>query len=311
MSYIKTKIQSAPVLFVLLATVWGSSFVAIEVGLERVPPLLFAALRYDVAGGVVLAYAALTYERWLPRGRADWVPIALSGVLLIAAFHALLYLGQGSVSGAVAAVDISLVPLLTAVFDHALLGERRLDPVGGAGFGFGIVGVAVVASPTPGAVGSESLFGVGLVFLAAVAFGLGSVITRSSTSTLPIVVQQGWTMLFGAAILHAASFVRGESFAASAWTPSVVVAFCYLALGSGVLGFLLYFELLGRVGPSDLNLVNYVTPVVAAVVSWAVLGQVIDATAVAGFSVVFVGFALLKRDTVRCLLRSRWAVADC
>ncbi len=311
MAALQRKLQSTPVLFVLLATFWGTSFVAIEIGLERVPPLLFAALRYDVAGAVVLGYAALSHDRWLPRARRDWLSLTVGGVLLIAVFHALLYLGQGSVSGAVAAIVISLVPLLTAVFDHALLGERRLEPVGGAGFAFGLVGVAVVANPTPGAFDSAAALGVGLVFLAAAAFALGSVATRSLSSGLPPLAQQGWTMLVGALVLHVGSVGRGESLVAGAWTPSVLVAFAYLVVVSGVLGFLLYFELLGRVGPSELNLVNYLTPVVAALVGWAVLGQVLDTTAVAGFAVVFVGFALLKRDAVRCFVRSHWAVADC
>lgn len=311
MEIIGRKIQSTPVLFVLLATFWGTSFVAIDVGLERVPPLLFAAARYDVAGLAVLGYVLLTRERWLPHARGEWLSVLVGGVLLIAAFHALLYLGQGYISGAVAAIVVSLVPLLTAVFDHSLLGERRLEPVGGAGLAFGFVGVVVVANPTPGALGSTAALGVGLVFLAATAFALGSVATRSLSTDLSLLAQQAWTMLVGAAVLHAASLLRGESFVASAWTPSVLVAFGYLSVVSGVLGFLLYFELLGRVGPSELNLVNYLVPVVTALVSWMVLGQMLDPTAAAGFAVVFGGFALLKRDALRCLVRSRWALADC
>ncbi|WP_136590028.1 DMT family transporter [Salinigranum halophilum] len=311
METIQSKIQSTPVLFVLLAAFWGTSFVAIDVGLERVPPLLFAALRYDLAGVVVLAYAAVTHDRWLPRTRRDWLSALVGGVFLVGAFHALLYLGQGAVSGAVAAIVVSLVPLLTAVFDHTLLGERRLEPIGGAGFVFGVVGVVVVANPTPGALDSTAALGIGLVFLSAVAFALGSVATRSVSADFPVVSQQAWTMLVGAAVLHLGSVVRGESFVASAWTPSVLLSFGYLAVVSGVVGFLIYFELLERVGPSELNLVNYLNPIVAALVSWAVLGEVLGTTAVAGFVVIFAGFGLLKRDAVRCLVRSQWTVADC
>jgi drug/metabolite transporter (DMT)-like permease len=303
-------LQSAPVLFVLLATIWGGSFVAIEVGLERLPPLLFAALRYDVAGAIVLGYAAVTRERWLPTRRSEWLSVAVDGVLLIAAFHALLYLGQGYVSGAIAAIVVSLVPLLTVLFDHSLLGEEDVDSVGGAGLAFGFVGVAVVANPTGVGLGSTALVGVALVFLAAASFAFGSVASRPLRSRLPATAHIAWTMLAGGVVLHVASAVRGEAWAA-AWTPTVFAAFAYLVLASSVLGYLLYFELLDRVGPAELNLVNYLVPVVAAVVSWALLGQVLGATALTGFAVVFVGFALLKRDTVCRLVRSRRAVPDC
>jgi drug/metabolite transporter (DMT)-like permease len=118
-------------------------------------------------------------------------------------------------------------------------------------------------------------------------------------------------MLVGAVILHVGSVARGEAFALSGWTMSTLAAFAYLVVLSGVVGFLLYFELLDRVGPSELNLVSYLQPVVAALVSWAVLGQVLGSTAVVGFAIVFVGFVLLKRDALRCFLRARTAVPDC
>jgi drug/metabolite transporter (DMT)-like permease len=310
MSFGQRKLQSAPVLFVLLATIWGGSFVAIEVGLERLPPLLFAALRYDVAGVIVLAYAAATHERWLPTRRSGWLSVGVDGVLLIAAFHALLYLGQGYVSGAIAAIVVSLIPLLTVLFDYSLLGEQELDVLGSAGLAFGFVGVAVVADPSTIGIGSTALVGVTLVFGAAASFAFGSVASRPLRSRLPATAHLGWTMLAGSLALHLASAARGEVWAVT-WTPAVFGAFAYLVLASSVLGYLFYFELLDRVGPAELNLVNYLVPVVAAVVSWALLGEVLGRTAVVGFSIVFAGFALLKRDALRCFVRARTAIPDC
>lgn len=303
--------QSTSVLFVLLAAIWGTSFVAIEVGLEHVPPLLFAALRYDVAGALVLGYAVLTRDRWLPRGRTEWLAVAVGGGFLIAAFHALLYLGQGYVSGAVAAIVVSLVPLLTVVFDHLFLGERTLEPVGGAGLAFGFVGVAVVANPTAGAVDATAVVGIALVFLAAASFAVGGVATRPLRTDIPVVSLQGWTMLVGAGILHVGSVARGESVVATAWTPSVLVAFAYLVVMSGVVGYLLYFALLDRLGPSELNLVNYLQPVVAALVSWLVFGAVVGPRAALGFGVVLIGFTLLKRDALCRVVHSARTVPDC
>ncbi|MUW15910.1 EamA family transporter, partial [Halorubrum sp. CBA1125] len=67
------------VAFVLLSTLWGTSFVAIEAGLHYFPPLLFAGVRYAIAGAVVLAYAALAPDRWVPRGRSEWLGVAVAG----------------------------------------------------------------------------------------------------------------------------------------------------------------------------------------------------------------------------------------
>lgn len=106
-------------------------------------------------------------------------------------------------------------------------------------------------------------------------------------------------MLGGAAIMHAVSYLLpGESFGDVAWTADAVVALCYLSVVASALGFLLYFELLERLGPVEINLVSYVAPVVAAVVGWALLGEVIDAGTTAGFLAIVVGFALVKRRAI-------------
>ncbi|QLH77728.1 hypothetical protein HZS55_10635 [Halosimplex rubrum] len=72
-------------LFLALSALWGSAFVAIKPGLSAFPPVLFAALRYDVAGVVTLGYAALRADRWCPRGRDEWATVAVGAVPLIAA----------------------------------------------------------------------------------------------------------------------------------------------------------------------------------------------------------------------------------
>ncbi|MFC6724828.1 EamA family transporter, partial [Halobium palmae] len=81
------------VLFVSLAAVWGSAFMAIKAGLSYFPPVLFAAVRYDVAGVVMLGYAIYALDDPVPRGRGEWALVAVGSVLLIAAYHALLFVG--------------------------------------------------------------------------------------------------------------------------------------------------------------------------------------------------------------------------
>lgn len=284
-----------PLAFVLLATFWGGSFVAIEVGLHTVPPLLFAALRYDIAGVVLLAYAKLTADRWLPRTRGDFAAIGVSGAVFIAAYHALLYVGEGYVSGAVASVVISLSPVLTVVVAAALLGER-LGNLQLGGIALGFLGVVLVADP--GSTGTESLFGIGLVFLAGLAFAVGSVCLRKRESTLPLRSMQAWAMLVGSGLLHLGSLGLGEP-QTVAWTAEALASLAYLAGISGVVAFSLYFALLDEIGPTELNLIGYVEPVVATGLSWALLGHVVDTGTIIGFLAILAGFALVKHEAIR------------
>jgi drug/metabolite transporter (DMT)-like permease len=80
-------------LFCLLALLWGTAFVAIKAGLAYVPPVLFAAVRYDVAAAIMLVYAAAVTDNWRPRTRADWIAVGINGLLVIGAYNALLFVG--------------------------------------------------------------------------------------------------------------------------------------------------------------------------------------------------------------------------
>ncbi|MGM0447375.1 MAG: DMT family transporter [Methanobacteriota archaeon] len=284
--------------FLLLATLWGTSFVAIEAGLHYFPPLLFAGVRYVVAGAVVLAYAAVAADRWLPRGRDEWLGVAVAGTFVIAAYHGFLYLGEMRVSGAVAAVVVSLAPVLTAVFAAVLLPNERLGPVEIGGFALGIVGVVVIADPAAAGLGSAAVVGVALAFAGAVAFSLGAVLLRPFRTDLPIAALQGWAMVLGAGQLLVAAAAVGESPAAIVWNQTSIASLAYLTLLSGVVAFLLYFALLDAVGPSQLHLVGYAEPVVAAVGSWVLLGHLVDAEALVGFVAILAGFLVLERHEI-------------
>ena len=285
--------------FVLLATIWGASFVAIEVGVATVPPLLFAAVRYDVAGLLLLGYAAATVTDWLPDGRDDWLAVGVVAVLVIGVHHALLYLGAELIPGPMVAVVVSLIPVLTAVFAAGVLPGERLGRVQYAGVGMGFLGVAVIATAGDGSgIGGPTLadgtvLGVLLVFIAAAAFAIGTVFFRTLDPGLPTRSVQGWGMVFGAGLLHAASVASGEGL--GTWTADAVAALAYLSVVASAAAFLLYYDLLDRLGPAELNLVTYCQPVTATLVSWAVLGYVIEPATVAGLATVLAGFGLVKR----------------
>ena len=289
---------TATALFLLLGLVWGGSFVAIEAGLGDIPPVLFAAFRFYIAGLVILGYAVVSTGHWWPRERGEWLVVGVAGTMMIGGAHAFLYLGVPYVSGAVAAIVISLSPILTAVFATVLL-DDRLTLLGVVGFGFGLLGIGLISQPDPGNLVAANTIGVGLVFASAVCWSLGTLLTRPLRTELPVQSLQAWAMLIGAPLLHGLAMARGESLAAITWSPTVVWSLAYLGLVSGAAAFLLFFVLLDRLGPAEINLVGYLEPVAATVLSYLVLGRLIGLADLAGFVAIFVGFVLIKRDAIR------------
>jgi drug/metabolite transporter (DMT)-like permease len=294
-------------LFCALAAAWGSAFMAIKAGLGEPgnpayffdAPVLFAAVRYDIAGVLMLGYAAWAVDRWRPRGRSEWLLVAVGAVFLIAGYHALLFIGERGTTSAAAAVIVSLSPVLTTAFARALLPQERLTVVGLVGMVLGLVGVAILARPDPAnLVGSRFE---ALVFGATLCFALGSVLTRRLDTDLPIETMEAWSMVGGAALMHALSVGLGES--VSGLPPlRATVALVYLAVVASAAGFLIYFDLLERLGPIEINLVSYVAPVFAAVAGFLFLQEVIDGPTVLGFLVILVGFLLIKRREIRAEL---------
>jgi len=170
-------------LFVGLGCLWGGSFPAIEVGLETFPPVLYAAFRYDIAGLLLLGYAAVATDRWRPR-RADLPALLGAGVFLVAG-NSLLFVGQQFTTSGVASVLYSLIPVLTTGVAWLLLPTERHSPVGLVGVLLGLAGVAVIARPDPANLLAPDVVGKGLILAAAVSVALGSVLTRRYESTLP------------------------------------------------------------------------------------------------------------------------------
>ncbi|MFW5900377.1 MAG: DMT family transporter [Halodesulfurarchaeum sp.] len=294
-------------LFLLLALFWGSSFVAIEVGLHEFPPLYFAGIRYLLAGGLIMAIAVLSAPVILPQNRTDITLIGIVAFFMIFANHAFLYLGEQIVSGAVASIVLSLAPVLTLVFASLTL-ERGLPRVHEViGFVLGLAGVIIIAQPDPGSLDAAHLKGVLLVLLAAVSFAAGGVLSRTVWSSLPIESVQAWAMLAGSMILVAGGQLRGESMVGLEISTTGWISLVYLVLFSGIVAYLIYFTLLDRIGPSQLNLVGYLEPMTAALVAWLLLGDVITPTMIAGFVLIMGGFTAIRRDLVVKILDAPYA----
>jgi len=286
------------VLSLAVGILWGSSFLAIDVGLSYFPPLLFAGLRYALVGVVVLGVAGVLTERWYPRSLVDAGCVLVAGAFMIAGHHAFLYLGLEHVSAAVAAIVVSLSPALTAVFASAVLPDSDLTGLQILGLSAGLAGVVVISDVGVNAVTDVNTIGLGLVVLATASFAFGSVATRPLRTDLPAVALQGWAMLFGAGLLVVSGYATGETTRAIVWTPLSVASLAFLVVGPGIVAFSLYFSLLDRIGPTESNLIVYLEPVVATGLSWLVLGEMIDARTVVGFLAILVGFLLVKHESL-------------
>ncbi|WP_142858216.1 DMT family transporter [Salinigranum halophilum] len=292
-------------LFVVAALAFGTAFVGIKAGVATIPPVLFAALRFDLGAGLLLAL--LVRRRGvvgaLPRTRRDLLGVGIAGVFLVTLNGALLFIGQQFTTSAAAAVVYGIVPLATAPFAVVVLRDR-LSPLGVVGLVLGFAGLVVVVRPSPEFLQGSGL-GEALVVVAALSVAFGSVLLRRVRPSMSSFALTAWAMVVGALCSHALSHLLGEPLGV-AWTPEAVAAVVWLGTVSTGLAFPAYFALIREAGPVRANLVAYVVPIVAAVSGAVVLGESIAATTALGFLVVLCGFALLEHEALRRDLRAAW-----
>ena len=283
----------ATALFVTLATVWGLSFPAISVGLDHLPPLLFAAFRYDTAAVLLLGYAVATTDSWRPVGRNDLQAVLWGGLFLVAG-NGLLFIGQQTVPSGVAAIQQALVPIMTALWALLLLGER-ISPVGAVGVAVGFLGVGLIVQPDSNDLLAGDTLGRLIILGQVSSVSLGGVLIDRAAPSMERVAMTGWAMLLGGVVLHLLSLSAGERAPATLPDPVALGAVVYLGVFSTALAFVIYFTILDERGAFETNLVTYLVPVVATVAGVVLLGESVGPLSVAGFLVVFLGFALLKR----------------
>jgi drug/metabolite transporter (DMT)-like permease len=281
-------------LFALLAFLFGATFVAIEIGLETLSPVFFAALRFDVAAVVLLVWVFYRYDDPFPRTRADWLGVLVSGLLVVAANNVLLFVGQQYTTPAAASVMYGLNPVLAPVFALVVL-RQGLSALGAVGILVSLAGVVVIVQPSPESFVGGAALGQLLVLGAAAAVALGSVLLRRVDPDLGSVPMTAWAMVVGGVVGHAVSLALFEPVALADFTPLAVLAVLSVGVLSTAVAYPVYFGLIGSIGPVRTNLVAYAVPPVAALAGFLLLSEPVGPGTAVGFLVVIAGFAILER----------------
>lgn len=261
-------------------------------------PPFFASLRFLVAAGFLLPYITLRTEPPRPQTRTDYLAILASGGLIVAAANAFLFIGQQYTTSATAAILISLSPILTVGLAASVLPSSTLTGRRVLGVLLGLVGVGIVAHPDPSNLLSATIFGKGLIFLAALALAVGGVALRSLQSTLSPLAITAWATFVGGVAMLALSLGRGEPILTASWSTIALLAVIYNGVIATPLGYVAYFILLETVGPVRVNLLTYVSPLVTAFAGWLLLGEHLRRLTIGGFVVIATGFVLVEYQSL-------------
>ena len=276
----------------VLYLVWGSTYLGIAVAVDTIPPFLMAAIRFSIAGGVLLLWS-LARDRgdFVPPTRREWRDSFIVGGLLLGGGMGMVAFGELTIPSGITALLIALMPVWVAIFGRLFLGEG-LPRVAIIGIAVGFVGVAILVGPSAfGGAGALDPLGLAAVLLSPICWTLGSLFAshRAVLPPRPLLATSA-QMLAGAAVLAVMAGLRGEfgAFRLDAVSAESFAALAYLTVIGSLLAFTTYGWLL-RVAPLPLIATYaYVNPIVAVALGAIVLHEPIEPrTLLAGAIIVF------------------------
>lgn len=278
-------------IYVLLCLIWGSTWLAIKIGLEGAPPFLAAGLRFVVASAVLVPLSVALRAPW-PQGRVEWAVVGFVGVVLFVFDYGLIYWAEANgVESALAAVLFATMPFQTALMAHALVGGERLTPRKFLGIAMGFGGIVLVFGGEFGAVGIEKLLPMAAVVASAACASAASVaIKRWAHDASPYTFNAA-AMMIGAGGLLLLSLAADEPLGLPGW-PEGILSILYLGVAGTVVAFLGYLRLLKTVPVTTMSFIAFITPIVAIVLGFVVAAEQLGPLVGLGAAVTLAGIAV-------------------
>jgi drug/metabolite transporter (DMT)-like permease len=297
--------------FGLVYVFWGSTYLGIDIAVQSIPPALMCAVRFAIAGVIMLAVCGLTGRKvfYSPR------QIALAstvGILLLMGGNLTLSYAELSVSTGLAALIIAVTPLWFLVLDWMLLGHHRISGRGKAGLALGVVGLLVLFYPelTSGtAMGRKELWASVSLLGGSFSWALGSVLSKRWQTGMDPFSSTGW-QITAAAVANFIFAVLAGDFSRVVWTRRGIGAVAYLIVCGSWIGYTAYIWLLEHVPTSKVSTYAYVNPVVAVFLGWLVLHERVNGFILAGTSVVVLSVILVSSAKVAAPLPALEAAGD-
>lgn len=288
-----------PLNFGLVYLFWGSTYLAIDIGVRSIPPALMCATRFTIAGLIMLGFC-LARGRNIRYSASQLIQFAIVGNLLLIGGNLTLSYAEIYIPSGLAALLIAITPLWFMVLDAILIGHHRVSTRGMVGLLLGFAGTFLLLWPqltASGEVGKRELLWSIALIGGSLSWALGSVLSKKWQSGRPTFAGTGWQVLF-AGIGNFIFATVNRDFGRAHWTPSGIGAVTYLVIGGSLIGYTAYIYILGHAPMAKVSTYAYVNPVVAVFLGWLVLHEKIDRYILAGSAIVIASVILVTGASV-------------
>jgi drug/metabolite transporter (DMT)-like permease len=278
--------------WLLLCAIWGSTWLFIKIGLDDLPPLTFAGIRFVIAASILFSLIAIRRIR-LPRNRDDWKLLAITGVLSFSLNYGLIFWGEQYISSGLASLLQATIPAFGLIIAHLYLPGERMTSAKVAGVLMGIAGVGVIFSNQLAVAGNRAMAGSVAVVLSSMFVAYSNVLLKAHANNLDPAVTAAGQMLFGLVPLLIVGIPLEGNPLHYHWTTMAVVSLLYLAIVGSVVAFLLYYWLMHHMDVTKTMLIALVTPVFAVTLGILLLNEKLTWRSFAGGAMIILGIGLI------------------
>jgi drug/metabolite transporter (DMT)-like permease len=294
-------LKESKILLVLvtLSILWGSSFLAIKIVIDIIPPLLAFGIRFIVSGAILLIVYVFQKDRNKNKffSKNQWKDALILGMLIIMGGQGLLVWGEQYLSSGMTALLNSTIPLWVAII--ALLAfKQRLKKNMILGLIAGFAGLMILINPFSGN-NHLNLIGIISLTLSSIFWAAGSLYSNRIHNSDSIFASAGLLLCVGGLMLITASFIVGEfnNLQISHITLNSIVAFSYLIFLCTSVGYAEFFWLLRVESASVANSFAYIVPVIAVILGWLIFEEDITLSTIIATSIVIIGVALMVSNS--------------
>lgn len=278
--------------WLLLCGIWGSTWLFIKLGLEDLPPLTFAGIRFLIASTILISLIAVRRIS-LPRTRGDLMLLAGTGILAFSLNYGLLFWGEQYISSGLAALLQATIPAFGLVIAHLYLPGEQMTPAKVIGVVMGVIGVGVIFSNQLSVAGPSALAGSAALVCSSVCVSYSNVLVKARGKNLDPAILAAGQMLFGLVPLLLIGIPLEGNPLHFHWTERAFIALFYLAIVGSVIAFLLYYWLVHNMDVTKTMLIALVTPVIAVTLGMLVLNEELSWRTLAGGTTIMAGIGLI------------------
>ncbi len=261
----------ALIAYLIVCVFWGSTYLAIKVGVTELPPFLFAGLRFLVAGLILLAVARALGDP-LPR-KSDWRTLAIVGLLLLAGGNAFVVWSEQYVASGIASIFVVTVAMWTGLFDAIIPGgSSELNWRVIAGLLLGFLGTLLLIGATPAEILAADKRGPLALTMASASWSLGTVYAKRHPTQASPYIGAAFQMIVGGGAVALLGTALGEW---ASWHLSSrgIGAIAYLVIFGSILGYSAYSYALRHASATIVGTYAYVNPVIAVLLGWLLLHE--------------------------------------